>query len=330
MEIPEAPRQRRPVVAVTRSSLPGSGIERLREHADVVFWPDDEIVPASGAALRAFARDADALLAVYASVDRAFFEAASNLKIVALPHAGFDSVDVEAAKDRGVIVTNTPNVLFETTADTTFALILLARRLLIGANGDLRSGNWRRTRFDEHLGLDVAGATLGLAGFGQIARAVARRAEGFGMTVLHSLSRTGTNELSSAVPWHELLERSDIVSLHVPLAPETRHLIGTAELSRMRNTATLINTARGPVVDTAALLAALDSGQIHSAGLDVFETEPLRDPSAPVLLHPRIAALPHVGSATHATRERMANLAVDNILAVLSGKAALSPTPDPG
>ncbi|MBG6217738.1 glyoxylate reductase [Arthrobacter sp. CAN_A6] len=322
--------QRRPMVAVTRSSLPGSGVDRLREHADVVLWPDDEIVPASGAALRAFAADADALLAVYASVDRAFFEAAPNLKIVALPHAGFDSVDVEAARDSGVIVTNTPNVLFDTTADTTFALILSARRLLIGANDDLRSGNWRRTRFDEHLGLDVSGATLGLAGFGQIARAVARRAAGFGMTVLHSLSRTGTTELSSAVPWGELLERSDIVSLHVPLALETRNLIGAAELRRMKNTATLINTARGPVVDTAALLAALDSGQIHSAGLDVFDTEPLRDPSAPVLLHPRITAFPHVGSATHATREHMVNLAVDNILAVLSGKGALTPTPDAG
>ncbi|WP_051476712.1 NAD(P)-dependent oxidoreductase [Arthrobacter sp. Br18] len=322
------PEQHRPLVAVTRSSLPGSGIDRLREHADVIFWDDDELVPASGAALRAFAANADALLAVYASVDRTFLEASPNLKIVALPHAGFDSVDVEAAREHGVIVTNTPDVLFDTTADTAFALILLARRLLIAANGDLRSGNWRRTRFDEHLGLDVSGATLGLAGFGQVAQAVARRATGFGMTVLHSLSRSGTTALSTAVPWHELLERSDIVSLHVPLAPETRHLISTAELSRMRNTATLINTARGAVVDTAALLTALDNGEIHSAGLDVFETEPLRDPSAPVLLHPRIAALPHVGSATHATRERMADLAVDNILAVLSGKAALTPTPE--
>lgn len=326
----EPPEPTRPLVAVTRSSLPGSGIDRLREHAEVIFWDDDEIVPASGAALRAFAANADALLAAYASVDCAFLEASPNLKIVALPHAGFDSVDVEAAREHGVIVTNTPDVLFDTTADTTFALILVARRLLIAANGDLRSGNWRRTRFDEHLGLDVAGATLGLAGFGQIAQAVARRASGFGMTVLHSLSRSGTSELSTAVPWHELLERSDIVSLHVPLAPGTRHLISTAEFTRMKNTATLVNTARGAVVDTAALLMALDNGEIHSAGLDVFESEPLRDPSAPVLLHPRIAAFPHVGSATHATRERMADLAVDNILAVLGGKAALTPTPETG
>ncbi|MBG6182746.1 lactate dehydrogenase-like 2-hydroxyacid dehydrogenase [Arthrobacter sp. CAN_A214] len=143
-----------------------------------MLWPDDEIVPASAEALRAFAADADGLLVVYASVDRAFLEAAPNLKIVALPHAGFGSVDVEASRNSSVIVTDTPNVLFETTADTTFALIFSARRLLIGANDDLRSGKWRRTRFDEHLGLDVSGAILGLAGFGQIARAVARSTAG--------------------------------------------------------------------------------------------------------------------------------------------------------
>lgn len=316
----------RPRVAVTRSSLPGEGLDRLREHADVVLWPDDEVVPAAGEALRDFARDADAVLAAYAKVDREFLESVrGNVRIVALPSAGYDSVDVGAAIETGIFVTNAPNVLHETTADTTFALMLLARRLLFPAAEDLREGRWKRSRFDEHLGLDVTGATLGLVGFGQIAQAVARRATGFGMTVLHSLSRTGSTELSTAVGWEELLERSDIVSLHVPLAAETKGLIGTAELALMKPTATLINTARGPVIDTQALLQALNEGSIHSAGLDVFDVEPVRDPEDPLLHHPRIAALPHVGSATQATRASMVDHAVDNILAVLDGRPPLTP-----
>ncbi|MFJ6280615.1 2-hydroxyacid dehydrogenase [Arthrobacter subterraneus] len=319
----------RPLVAVTRSSLPGGGLDRLREHADVVLWPDDDDVPAAGVALRDLARGADAVLAPYAKVDREFLEAVQgSVRIVALPSAGYDAVDVGAALEAGVMITNAPDVLHETTADTTFALMLLARRLLFPAARDLHEGRWKRARFDEHLGLDVTGATLGLAGYGQIAQAVARRAAGFGMTVLHSLSRTGTTDLSTAVEWRELLERSDIVSLHVPLTPETRHLIGAAELALMKPSATLINTARGPVVDTAALLRALDDGEIHSAGLDVFDVEPLRDPKHPVLTHPRIAALPHVGSATEATRARMVDHAVDNILAVLDGRPALTPIPE--
>ncbi len=268
------------------------------------------------------------MLAAYAKLDRAFFEATDSLRIVALPNAGYDAVDVAAALDHSVMVTNTPHVLHETTADTTMALMLLARRLLIPAADDLRAGRWKRTRLDEHLGLDINGSTLGLAGFGQIGQAVARRAAGFGMTVLHSLSRTPTNALSTAVPWEELLERSDVVSLHVPLALETRGLVGTAELNRMKTTATLINTARGPVVDTAALLQALDRVEIHSAGIDVYDAEPVRDPMDPLLRHPRIAALPHVGSATQATREKMVDLAVDNILAVLAGQEPVTPVPE--
>jgi glyoxylate reductase len=319
----------RPRVAVTRSSLPGGGLDRLRKRADVVLWPDDDIVPAAGEALREFAQDADAVLAAYAKVDRTFLEAVrGRVKVVALPSAGYDAVDVPAALDAGILVTNTPDVLHETTADTTFALMLLARRLLFPAAADLYSGRWKRSRLDEHLGLDVTGATLGLAGYGQIAQAVARRAAGFGMTVLHSLSRTGSTDLSSAVEWTELLERSDIVSLHVPLTAETKGLVGAPELARMKTTATLINTARGPVVDTAALLQALDDGDIHSAGLDVFDVEPIRDTEHPLLHHPRVAALPHVGSATEATRARMVDLAVDNILAVLDGRPPLTPIPE--
>lgn len=327
MTSPEPTGARRPLVAVTRASLPGSGLDRLREHAELRVW-DDDAVPASGQPLREFAAGADAVLGAYAKADREFFAAASGLRVLALPSAGYDTVDVDAAQEHGVVVTNTPDVLHETTADTAFALILLARRLLVAAADDLRTGGWTRSRFDEHLGLDVHGATLGLAGFGQIGQAVARRASGFGMTVLHSLSRKESTELSTAVSWEELLERSDIVSLHVPLAPETRYLMSTEQFARMKPTATLVNTARGPVVDTAALLRALDEGQIHSAGLDVYESEPIRDLSDPVLHHPRIAALPHVGSATQATREKMVDLAVDNILTVLAGQDPLTPVPE--
>ncbi len=286
-------------------------------------------MPASGAALREFSLGADAVLAAYAKVDRTFLETVrGTVKVVALPSAGYDAVDVVAALNTGIMVTNTPHVLHETTADTTFALMLLARRLLFPAAADLRSGRWKRSRLDEHLGLDVAGATLGLAGFGQVAQSVARRASGFGMEVLHSLSRSGSNDLSSAVTWTELLERSDIVSLHVPLTAGTKGLIGVAELGRMKPTATLINTARGPVVDTAALIQALDDGEIHSAGLDVYDIEPVRDPEHPPLRHPRVAGLPHVGSATKATRERMVDLAVENILEVLDGRPPLTLIPE--
>jgi lactate dehydrogenase-like 2-hydroxyacid dehydrogenase len=318
----------RPRVAVTRRSLPGRGLDRLAPHADVIRWEATE--PPDPAALQRLVAGADALLCLGNDrVDAALLDAAGPaLRVVALASMGFDAVDQHAAGERGVVVSHTPGVLAETTADLAFALILMARRRLIDATDQLRAGGWDTFRMDDYLGLDVHGATLGLIGYGQIGLAVARRAHGFGMRILHHDPRaTADDDLSHAVTLPDLLAESDVISLHVPLTPQTRHLIGTAELAAMKPTATLVNTSRGGVIDEHALLTALRLGHIHSAGLDVFETEPLRDTASPLLAHPRLVVLPHVGSASHATRAAMVDLAADNILHVLSGRAAATPLP---
>jgi lactate dehydrogenase-like 2-hydroxyacid dehydrogenase/shikimate kinase len=319
----------RPHVAVTRSTLPGTGLERLASHADVIRW--DGTTPPKPADLRALASGMDGLLCLGNDrVDAALLDAAGpRLQVVALASMGFDAVDQRAAVQRGAVVTHTPEVLAETTADLAFALILMTRRRLVAATDHLRAGGWTTFRMEDYLGLDIHGATLGLVGYGQIGRAVARRARGFGMRVLqHDPRATRDDDLSHAVTFQQVLTESDVVSLHVPLTPQTRHLIGAAELAAMKPTATLVNTSRGGVIDEHALLTALGLGQIHSAGLDVFEAEPLRDATSPLLSHPALVVLPHVGSASDATRAAMVDLAVDNILAVLTGRPA--PTPLPG
>ncbi|MFD1538451.1 2-hydroxyacid dehydrogenase [Nonomuraea guangzhouensis] len=315
-----------PIVAVTRPTLPGTGLERLGQFAEVRLWPDD--VNPTPDQLRDLLTGADALLCQNSDrVDAAVLEAGERLRVLALPSAGYDGTDVAAARARGIIVTNTPGVLHETTADLAFALILMARRGLLAAADRLRTGRWTETRLDAYLGLDVTGASLGLIGYGEIGQAVARRAVGFGMTVQHTLSRKPDDALSRAVSLDKLLSTSDVVSLHVPLTEQTRHLIGAAELASMKPTATLVNTARGGVLDESALLAALRAGRLHSAGLDVFDREPRNGVGDPLLEHERVVALPHVGSATEATRARMIDLAVDNIIAVLNDKPPLTPVP---
>jgi lactate dehydrogenase-like 2-hydroxyacid dehydrogenase len=318
----------RPRVVVTRRSLPGSGLDRLARHADVVRW--DATEPPDPAALQSLVAGADALLCLGNDrVDAALLDAAGpSLRVVALASMGFDAVDQHAAGDRGVVVSHTPGVLADTTADLTFSLILMARRRLVDATDHLRAGGWSTFRMDDYLGLDVHGATLGLIGYGQIGRAVARRARGFGMRVFHhDPNATRDDDLSHAVGLPALLADSDVISLHVPLTPRTRHLIGTAELAAMKPTATVVNTSRGGVIDEQALLTALRRGQIHSAGLDVFETEPLRDTTSPLLTEPRLVVLPHIGSASQTTRAAMVDLAIDNLVDVLSGRAASTPLP---
>ena len=318
----------RPVVAVSRASLPGPGLDRLADRCEVRAWPHE--VPPTAAQLRELVTDCDG--AVVGGADRIDDElldaAGDRLRVVALTSMGYDAVDQDAANRRGVIVTHTPDVLHETTADLAFALILTARRRLGAAARTLRGGRWRTARMDGFLGLDVHGATLGLLGYGQIAQAVARRAQGFGMTVQHHSRTRRDDELSRWVSFEELLRTSDIVSLHVPLTADTAGMIGTAELAQLKPTATLINTARGGVVDESALLKALRTGQIHSAGLDVMAGEPRHDPVDPLFAEPNLVVLPHVGSATETTRAAMVNLAVRNVLAVLDGDPA--PTPIPG
>ena len=265
-----------PRVLSTRSRLPGGGLNRLADRFDLVRpaanrSPDrDELLD--------LATGVDAILALTPDRPGAALLAAAgpSLRVISLASMGFDGVDLAAAADRGVVVTNTPDVLAETTADLAFALILMARRRLLVAADSLRAGHWDAFRMDGYLGLDVYGSTIGLIGYGQIAKAVARRAVGFGMRVLHHTRTPGAADgISVAVDLPTLLAESDVVSVHVPLSPATRGLIGAKELAAMKPTATLVNTARGGIVDEDALLDALERGAIASAGLNVFAKEPL-------------------------------------------------------
>jgi glyoxylate reductase len=319
----------RPRVAVSRTGLPGAGVAHLTSRYDVTAWR--EVTPPSPSQLADLARGCEALLVLGSDrIDAELLDAAGpNLRVVALASMGYDGVDVDAATRRGVVVTHTPAVLADTTADVAMALILMARRRLGASMDALRRGEWGAFRMDAFLGLDVQGATLGLIGYGQIARALARRAAGFGMRVQHHHPRRQEDdELSRGVSFDELLRTSDIVSVHTPLTTETAGLIGVAEIARMKPTATLVNTGRGGVVDEDALLDALRHGRLHSAGLDVMLDEPRTDPADPLFAEPHLVVLPHVGSATEATRAAMVDLAARNIAAVLDGCDA--PTPLPG
>ena len=315
----------RPVVAVSRRGLPEEVLRRLTGVAEVRAWPGE--VPPSPAELAELVRGCAALLAMGDDrIDAALLAAAGpGLRVVALASMGYDSLDVAAAAAAGVTATHTPSVLAETTADLTFALILMARRRLRVAAAALHAGRWAATRPGDLFGLDVHGARLGVLGYGQIGQAVARRAVGFGMTVVHVDHTRPSDGVSRAVDLDELVTTSDVLSVHVPLTPANRGLVGRDLLARMKPTATLVNTSRGGVVDEAALLEALAAGRLHSAGLDVMEREPRTDPADALLTDERLVVLPHVGSATEATRTAMADLAARNIAEVLSGRPA--PTP---
>ena len=242
--------------------------------------------------------------------------AAGRLRVVANVAVGYDNIDVDSAARLGVLVCNTPGVLDETTADLAFLLVLAASRLASEAERDLRNGDWGGWGINQYLGQDVHGATLGLVGYGRIGSAVARRASGFGMQVRHR-TRHPTEMPGYVASLDDLLVASDIVSVHVPLSEATRHLIGARELSLLRPHAVLVNTARGPVVDEAALADALHAGTLLAAGLDVYEREPEVHPR--LLSAPRTVLLPHIGSASRATRTQMARVACQGVGAVLAG-----------
>lgn len=301
--------------------LVGDGLERLRAAGhEIDQW--DDLNPPPHDTLLERTKQADALLCTLSDrIDAGFLEANSHLKVVANWAVGTDNIDLEAARRLGIPVGNTPDVLTDATADLAFALLLAAARRIPQARQAVIDGEWGTWRPDSFLGHDLTGMTLGIVGAGRIGEAVARRAAGFDMTVVKTTSRGGT-------PLPELLERSDFVSLHVPLTPATHHLIDADALRRMKPTALLINTARGPVVDTDALIDALHAGTIAGAALDVTDPEPL-PADHPLLRAPNVLVIPHIGSATPRTRAAMTDLAVDNVLAGLAGEPLPHPAGKP-
>jgi glyoxylate reductase len=305
-------------VLVTRHLTDGGTDPLTAAGHEIITTPDD--VPLTSAELVEYAGNCDGMVCLLTDrIDAPVLQAgqAGRLRVVATAAVGYDNIDVATAHALGLAVCNTPGVLDATTADLAFLLSLTATRGTTEAEEELRQGRWNGWGFTANLAHDVHGATLGLVGYGRIARAVAQRAGGFGMAVLHT-SRTPTGLPGYLSSLAELLARSDIVSLHVPLTESTHHLIGAAELALMKPTAVLVNTARGQVVDEGALVDALQAGTLAGAGLDVFEGEPRVSPR--LLGAPRVTLLPHVGSATIGTRTRMARLACQGVSDVLAGR----------
>jgi glyoxylate reductase len=267
---------------------------------------------------------------IISAIDDEVLAAAPTVKVVANVAVGYNNIDVTAARRRGVVVTNTPDVLTETTADFAWTLLMAAARRVVEADHFARSGQWQKWEWDLLWGADVHGKTLGVVGFGRIGRAVARRALGFNMRVLYQdalrADAAVERELhASRMDLEPLLAEADFVSLHTPLLPETRHLMNERTLRLMKKSAVLVNAARGPVVDESALVRALKEGWIAGAGLDVFEEEPKVHPG--LLPLKNVVLAPHIASASFDTRLAMATLAVRNCLAVLDGKPPLTPVP---
>jgi len=304
-------------VFVTRM-LPGEAIERLRAVVDADVWAEELPPPYEELTRRAAA--CDGLLCLLTDrVDAALVSNSPRLRVISQMAVGYDNVEVAAATSRGIPVGNTPGVLTEATADLTFALILAVARRIVEAEAFVRDGRWRTWEPGGLLGLELRGATLGIVGFGKIGQAVAGRAQGFGLRVLYASRSPVETRLAERVDLGALLREADFVSLHVPLTAETAGMIGEGELRAMKESAFLINTARGGVVDQPALVRGLREGWIAGAGLDVAAVEPI-PPDDPLLSAPNCVLLPHIGSATVTTRGRMASMAVDNLLAGLEGR----------
>jgi len=312
----------RPPVLVTRR-LPEPVLARLRRHCDVDLWEGEGAIPRDEL-LRRVAGKVGAVTLLTETVDAEFLDAAgSQLEIVANYAVGFDNIDVEACTRRGVLASNTPEVLTDTTADLAWTLLMAAARRVPEGDRFLRTRTPWIWGPEMMLGVDVHHRVLGLVGFGRIGQAMARRARGFDMRVIyHDVQRPpATVEEALDVEYRELdelLSEADFVSVHVALTPQTRHLFGAEQFRKMRRTAVLLNSSRGPVIDEAALTAALREGEIFAAGLDVFEREPEVDPE--LLRLSNVVLSPHLGSATVDTRIAMGDLAVDDLLAALEGR----------
>ena len=315
-------------ILVTRK-LPSSVLEKLSAIADVDVYTGAAAIPHDE--LRARIVDKDALVCLLTDrVDRELIDLAPRLKVIANVAVGFNNIDVAyCARTRGIVATNTPDVLTDSVADFTWALILAITRRLAEGERLVRRGEWKGWAFDLLLGTELRGKQLGIVGFGRIGRAVAARAGAFGMRVAYT-SRTGVTlksdpDVGEQMSLDRLLVTSDIISLHVPLTAETTGLIDKRALARMKRSAYLINTARGPVVDEAALAWALQQNLLAGAALDVYEHEPAVHPD--LLRLENVLLVPHLASGTTETRTAMADLAVDNAIAVLQGRPALTPIP---
>jgi lactate dehydrogenase-like 2-hydroxyacid dehydrogenase len=318
----------RPRVFVARR-IPAQGLDAILSACDADVWGDE--LPPLRAELLERVAGVDGILALLTDrIDDELLDAAGpGLRVVSNYGVGFDNIDVPACTRRGIPVGNTPGVLTETTADLAWALLLAAARRVVEGDRSVREGHWRTWGPLLLLGVDVHGATLGIVGFGRIGQAVARRAAGFGMRVLYHARNRVPEDVERAtgatwLPLPELLARSDFVSLHVSLSDETRHLIDADALRSMQPSAILVNTARGPVVDTDALVAALREGTIRAAALDVTDPEPL-PADHPLVGLDNCIVVPHIASATEATRGRMAAMSAANLLAGVHGERL--PTP---
>ncbi|PYQ70657.1 MAG: D-glycerate dehydrogenase [Acidobacteria bacterium] len=321
MDTERTPVQQASRILVTRR-LPSSVLAKLEAAGGVDLYSGDAAIAPDE--LRARVADKNALVSLLTdAIDRTVIDAAPELKVIANVAVGFNNIDVAYATSRGVVVTHTPDVLTESVADFTWALILAITRRLAEGERVVRSGAWKGWALDFMLGTELNGKQLGLVGVGRIGRAVAARAPVFGMRVVYTEPRDVDLPGAENVSLDRLLNTSDIVSLHVPLLPETRHLIDKKSLARMKRSAYLINTARGPVVDEAALAWALQHHLLAGAALDVYENEPAVHPE--LLKLDNVLLVPHLASATTETRTAMADLAAENVLAVLAGRPALTP-----
>ena len=320
----------RPLVYVTRKLAVDPKVV-LGPQFDVAVWPGER-APTRDELLAAAADAAGLLTLLSDPVDDALLSRLPKLRIVANYAVGYDNVDVKAAAARGIWVTNTPDVLTDATADIAFTLLLAVARRVREGERMVREGRFHGWGPTMLLGQDLAGKTIGIFGFGRIGQAMARRARGFGMKVLYTQRSRAPEAVerelaAEKVPFHDLLERSDVISIHCPLTPETRHAFGRAELARMKQGAILVNTGRGPVVDEAALFEALESGHLFGAGLDVYEREPTVHPG--LLRRDDVVLLPHLGSAGQDTRRVMAELALGDIARVLLGDRPRHPVNEP-
>lgn len=315
-----------PKVAITRP-LPEAGLSALRAQFELNIYDPAEQGKADEDRLIELARGADALIpTIDDTISEKVLAASSHLRIMAQFGVGTNNIDLEAAKKHGIIVTNTPGVLTDATADFAFALLLSVARRLPEAQVIVRTGQFVRWETQMLLGMELSGKTLGIVGFGRIGQAMARRALGFGMKVIyhnrHRANPTHERRLSARyVSFEELLTESDIISLHTALNDDSRHLFDPAAFAQMKNSALLINTARGPVVDEKALVDALKQGEIAGAGLDVFEQEPQVHPG--LLTHPRVVVAPHLASATTEARTAMARMVSEAVLAAFNEESKI-------